>query len=471
MGKLIPGLAGIGRHARSAPGTRCRSASKPRRRCLESGRLVSLGRFRAFYAFDFIYAMETENDAYSSYPYENPDMYIWMAKQGNAEHGLGARLDERHEMWHRIIENPSYGPYWRDVAADQWFDQPPRLVPALHVHSLWDEEDIYGSPAVYAALEKHDAGNDTNFFVAGPWTHGGHFRAGNTLGDISFDEDTGKRYREDVLLPFLRRYLHDDKDIEIAPVTVFETGSNRWRHFDQWPPPGDQARLYLQAEGGLAFNAPTGDSAGTEFLSDPEHPVPYGPRPNAHWEDDAANEKWERWLIEDQRFVDDRPDVATWISEPLEQPLTIRGAVSAHLFAETTGTDADWVVKLIDVHPYDNKNFAMSGFQMMISADIFRGRYREDLTTAKPIKANTVLEYTLPLPHVNHTILPGHRLMVQVQSTWYPLYDLNPQTFVPSIMSAPDDAYKKQQHRVHHSAEHATYLEFRVDTRPKVEEQ
>jgi putative CocE/NonD family hydrolase len=423
------------------------------------------GAFRAAYAFDFIYYMETKLDEYVVYPYDTPELFTWLLKQGSAQQALGSRLDDRHEMWHRIVENPSYGPYWRDVAADQWFDKPPRLVPALHVHSLWDQEDIYGSPAVYEAVEKHDVDNDMNFFVAGPWSHGQHFRDGSSLGDIEFDQDTAKRYREDILKPFLRRYLHDEKDIEIAPVTVFETGKNRWRQYDQWPPAGEQARLYLQAGGGLTFSAPGEDSGGTGFVSDPANPVPYAPRPNwgLGYDNPTVSAKWRRWLVEDQRFAEARPDVVTWVSEPLDAPMTILGAVTAHLFAETTGTDADWVVKLIDVYPDDAPKFEMSGYQMMISGDIFRGRYREDITKAKPIAANEALEYTIPLPHVNHTILPGHRLMVQIQSTWFPLYDRNPQTFVPSIMSAADDTYKKRQHRVHHSAEHPTHLEFLVD--------
>jgi putative CocE/NonD family hydrolase len=424
------------------------------------------GAFRAAYAFDFIYNMETRLDEFTQYPYEIQDLYTWMLGLGAAGRGLGERLDDRHEMWKRIIENPSYGPYWRDVAADQWFDEPPRLVPALHVHGFWDQEDIYGSPAAYEAVEKHDLDNNMNFFVAGPWYHGQHFDDGSHLGDIQFDQDTAKRFREDVLTPFFRRYLHDDSDVAITPVTVFETGTNRWRHYDQWPPAGDQVRLYLQTGGGLAFDAPAEDSDATEFLSDPAHPVPYAPRPN--WAGNYANPpalaKWQRWLVEDQRFVDGRPDVATWVSEPLDHPMTIRGAVTAHLFAETTGTDADWVVKLIDVYPDDAPGFVMSGYQLMVSGDIFRGRYRENLNEAKRIDADEVLKYTVPLPHVNHTFQPGHRLMIQIQSTWFPLYDLNPQTFVPSIMSASNSAYKAQRHRVHHSVEHATYIEFRADT-------
>jgi len=423
------------------------------------------GAFRATYAFDFIYSMETRLDEFTPYPYEKQDLYTLMLGLGSAERGLGGRLDERHEMWKRIVENPSYGPYWKDVAADQWFDKPSRVVPALHVHGFWDQEDIYGSPAVYAALEKHDSGNDKNFFAAGPWYHGQHFSDGSHLGDIAFDQDTAKRFREDLLIPFLRRYLHGDRDVEIAPATVFETGPNRWRRFDQWPPAGDRVRLYLQSEGGLAFDAPSAEPGVTNFISDPASPVPYAPRPNwvADYDNPPAMAKWRRWLVEDQRFVDGRPDVATWVSEPLDQQITIRGAVTAHLFAETAGTDADWVVKLIDVYPDDAPGFVMSGYQLMISGDIFRARYREKLSEATPVKANEPLEYTIPLPHVNHTFQPGHRLMIQIQSTWFPLYDRNPQSFVPNIMSAPDSAYQAQRHRIHHSADHATYLELQVD--------
>jgi len=423
------------------------------------------GAFRATYAFDFIYSMETRLDEFTPYPYEKQDLYTLMLGLGSAERGLGGRLDERHEMWKRIVENPSYGPYWKDVAADQWFDKPSRVVPALHVHGFWDQEDIYGSPAVYAALEKHDSGNDKNFFAAGPWYHGQHFSDGSHLGDITFDQDTAKRFREDLLIPFLRRYLHGDRDVEIAPATVFETGPNRWRRFDQWPPAGDRVRLYLQSEGGLAFDAPSAEPGVTNFISDPASPVPYAPRPNwvADYDNPPAMAKWRRWLVEDQRFVDGRPDVATWVSEPLDQQITIRGAVTAHLFAETAGTDADWVVKLIDVYPDDAPGFVMSGYQLMISGDIFRARYREKLSEATPVKANEPLEYTIPLPHVNHTFQPGHRLMIQIQSTWFPLYDRNPQSFVPNIMSAPDSAYQAQRHRIHHSADHATYLELQVD--------
>jgi len=424
------------------------------------------GAFRATYAFDFIYGMETRHGASPSYPYENRDLFVWALGLGSVSNGMGSRLDSRHEMWTRLMESPSYGPYWRDCAADRWFEAPSRIVPTLHVHGFWDQEDIYGAPAAYAAMERHDLHNDLNYFAAGPWYHGQHFSDGSRLGAIEFDEDTSKRFREDVLKPFLRRHLLGEEMRCPAPVVVFETGANRWRHFTTWPPALESQRLYLQPRGGLAFDPPVSGAAYTEFWSNPGKPVPNAPRP--HWGFDYDNPEsigaWRRWLVEDQRFVDGRPDVLTWVSEPLVEPLTVRGPVTANLVAETTGTDADWVVKLIDVYPdEDVPPYGMSGFQLMISADIFRGRYREDFDDPRPLAPDEPLAYTIALPHVNHQFRSGHRLMVQVQSTWFPLYDRNPQTFVDSIMAAPEGAYRTQRHRVHHSAGWATHLEFGVD--------
>ena len=237
------------------------------------------GAFRAIYAFEFIYSMETQKGRSIRYPYEVADLYDFMLAQGAAGTGLGPRLDQRHEMWPRLVESASYGPYWRDCAADQWFESPERMVPTLHVHGLWDQEDIYGSPAVYAALETHDTGNDTNFFVAGPWYHGQHFADGGRLGALDFGEDTAARFREDVLSAFLARFLKGE-DVEApARVTVFETGANRWRRFEHWPPCGETRRLYLQPGDGLGFAPPPVGAESTEYVSDPAKPVPFEPRP------------------------------------------------------------------------------------------------------------------------------------------------------------------------------------------------
>ncbi len=424
------------------------------------------GAFRAAYAFEYIYQMETRPNGSTSYPFEQRDLYTWMLGLGSVAQGLGSRLDARHEMWTRLMENPAYGPYWRDCAADQWFDGLSRLVPTLHVHGWWDQEDIYGAPAVYQVLERYDRENNLNFFAAGPWYHGQHFADGSRLGVLEFGEDTARRFREEILTPFLQRFLKGTGKTLPAPVSVFETGSNQWRHFDRWPPTESKRALYLGASQSLSFERPPHDGGFTEYFSDPAKPVPYAPRPNlgSDYSNPPAIEAWREWLVADQRFVDGRPDVATWVSEPLTQPLTLRGPVRVRLFAETTGTDADWVVKLIDVYPDDYPpSVAMSGYELMITGDIFRGRYRENLERPQPLQPDTVLEYTWPLPPVNHTFRPGHRLMVQIQSTWFPLYDRNPQTFVESIMTAPASAYRAQRHRIHHSAVWATSLELPVD--------
>ena len=446
------------------------------------------GAFRGFYAFDFIYGMETRTDAPTNYPYEENEIYSWMLPQGALGLSLEPRLDERHEMWQWLMKFPEYGPYWKEVAADRWFESPSRLVPALHVHGYWDQEDIYGSPAAYAALERLDTNNDLNYFAAGPWYHGQHFEDGSRLGQLEFGENTSRRFREEVLAPFLRHFLHESDAEQTAteqstaempatklpapelpaPVTVFETGTKRWLTYDRWPPPVEEMQIYLQPDGKLAFTPPGDPDAFTGYISDPKHPIPFKPRPI--WNFDYANppalEVWQRWLVEDQRFVDGRPDVVSWVSEPLTEALTIRGPVLAQLFAETTGSDADWVVKLIDVYAGVEEDFVMSGYQLMVSGDIFRGRYREDYEKAVPVQPDTALEYRIPLPQVNHCFLPGHRIMVQVQSSWFPLYDLNPQTFVPSIMYAPDSAYKAQRHRIHHSAAYPTAIRVYRDADP-----
>jgi len=420
------------------------------------------GAFRGAYAFDFIYGMQTQTDRPTNFPYDQNELYSWLLPQGALGTSLGAHLDERHEMWTWLMKFPEYGPYWKGVAADQWFDSPPRLVPALHVHGFWDQEDIYGSPAAYASLERHDTCNDLNYFVAGPWYHMQHFfEDGHNLGDLQFAQPTALWFRGEVLEPFVRHFLHESDSVPPAPVTVFETGTNRWLNFDSWPPPAEVRHFYLHPGGRLAFTAPEQEAASTAYLSDPSNPVPYKPRPiwNMDYNNPPAIKAWQRWLVEDQRFADGRPDVLTWVSEPLTEAITVRGPVLARLFAETTGSDADWVVKLIDVYAGVEEDFELSRYQLMVSGDIFRGRYREDYESSVPVQPDTALEYRIPLPHVNHTFLPGHRIMVQVQSTWFPLYDLNPQTFVPSIMYAPDSAYQVQRHRIHHSAVYPTSIQ------------
>jgi putative CocE/NonD family hydrolase len=338
------------------------------------------------------------------------------------------------------------------------------------VHSLWDQEDIYGAIAVYQALEPKDTANDKVYLVMGPWHHGQEIGDGSTLGPVRFDSDTALYFRREILRPFLDRYLKDGAPrADVAPVTAFETGTNVWRRLSSWPAgcasgcTVEPTPLYLRAGPVASFEAPAaGEAAFDEYVSDPARPVPFIARPVRQ-----SGETWANWLVTDQREASGRPDVLAFVSSVLTAPVKISGKPVAHLLASTSGTDSDWVVKLIDVYPDEvAAQPAMGGYQLMISADIFRGRYRESLETPHPLAPGEPLLYRFALPTANHVFLPGHRIMVQVQSSWFPLYDRNPQTFVPSIFWAKPGDYQKAVQRVHHAPGLASFVELPLVTSP-----
>jgi putative CocE/NonD family hydrolase len=346
------------------------------------------------------------------------------------------------------------------------------------VHSLWDQEDIYGAPAVYKAIKPKDTGNDKVFLVMGPWCHGQEIRDGSALGAIRFGSDTGLTFRREVLRPFLDQYLKEGAPkADLPPVVAFETGTNAWRRLPAWPAgcaSGCTLKptpLYLAAGLKLSFAAPKpGDAAFEEYVSDPAKPVPFHARPIPPYDFDKGK-SWREWLVTDQREASGRTDVVAFVSDVLTAPVKISGPPIANLVASTSGTDSDWVVKLIDVWPDEVAGQpAMGGYQLMVSADIFRGRYRESFQTPKPIAADKPLPYRFALPTANHVFLPGHRIMVQVQSSWFPLYDRNPQTFVPSIFWAKPGDYRKAVQRIYHSPEHASgqasFIELPLVTTP-----
>jgi putative CocE/NonD family hydrolase len=342
------------------------------------------------------------------------------------------------------------------------------------VHSLWDQEDIYGAPAVYKALAPKDVDNDKVFLVLGPWFHAQEIGDGSAIGPVKFESDTALTFRREVLRPFLDRYLKDTPSRSDVPrVFAFETGTNVWRRLPAWPAGCASGcsikptRLYLRAGHGLGYAPPKkGDGPFEEWVSDPAKPVPYRPRPV----NDTGPEKkkgWHEWLVTDQREASGRPDVAVFVSEVLTSSVKISGEPIANLVASTSGTDSDWFVKLIDVYPDEVANQpGMGGYQLMISADVFRGRYRESLETAKPLAADRPLPYRFGLPTANHVFLPGHRLMVQIQSSWFPLYDRNPQTFVPNIFWAKPTDYRKAVQRVYHAPGQASFIELPLVTTP-----
>jgi uncharacterized protein len=371
-------------------------------------------------------------------------------------------------FWRKLIAHPAYDAFWSDQAMDQLlkkdFTEEGIKVPILLVDSLWDQEDIYGAPAVYKAIKPLDKENDKVFIVFGPWHHGQEIESADSLGAIRFGSDTGTWFRMNVLAPFLAHYLKDDAPAaNVAPVTAYETGKDQWQKLQSWSTAPATKPLYLESGFTLSFSASPANSASfDEYVSDPSKPVPFRARPSQPIGYDLPL-TWPQWLVDDQREASGRPDVLTYTSDVLKEPIHIAGQPIANLIASTSGTDSDWVVKLIDVYPDEVAGQPnLGGYQLPIAMDIFRGRYRESFSDPKPIEPNQPLTYRFALPPTNHVFLPGHRIMVQVQSSWFPLYDRNPQTFVKNIFWAKPGDYKKATQRIYHSPDHASAIELPI---------
>ncbi|MEY4938621.1 MAG: hypothetical protein RIQ93_356 [Verrucomicrobiota bacterium] len=423
------------------------------------------GAFRQQGSIDYIYNQEATRDGSEAWWSGHRDEYTEWLAYGSAHEVAKARGVDALGFWKTLSSHPTYDAWWQQQALDRYFAAQPITVPLMIVAGLFDQEDIYGGPALYRALAKRADAADRLHFVLGPWNHGGSRSAGSEIGQIRFAGDTGTWFRREVMQPFLAHYLTGARKPELAPALVYQTGTNRWQQFQSWPPGSGEGRsrnakpLYLHAQGGLGFAPPAkAATASDAFVSDPGKPVPFMPRPVVR---SGADGRWSEWLTIDQRFVDGRPDVLTYVTDPLSDPVAIAGEPLARIFAATTGTDADWVVKLIDVWPdQEPSRPAMGGYQQMISAAILRGRYREDFSRPKPITAGKVLEYKVRLPHANHVFLPGHRMMVQIQSSWFPLYDRNPQTYVENIFFAKAGDFVRATHTIHHTPEHPSVIEL-----------
>jgi uncharacterized protein len=401
------------------------------------------------------------------------DYDVFMEAVSAGELGRRHGLD-RIGFWRKLLDHPSYDSWWQQQAMDRILAAQPLKVPTMLVDSLWDQEDIYGAPAAYKALKAIDANKDKLFLVLGPWHHGQEIGDGSSLGAIRFNSDTGLYFRQEILRPFLDKHLKDGAPkADIAPVMAFETGTNTWRHLSTWPAGCatgctiQPTPIYLSAGLKLSLAAPkAGDAAFDEYVSDPAKPVPFRARPIQPI-GYGNGMTWPEWLVDDQREASGRPDVVVFTSDVLTVPMKISGQPIANLVASTSGNDSDWVVKLIDVYPDEVAgDAAMGGYQLMISADIFRGRYRESLETAKPIASDKPLLYRFSLPTANHVFLPGHRVMVQIQSSWFPLYDRNPQTFVPNIFWAKPEDYRKAVQRVYHATGQASFIELPLVSTP-----
>jgi putative CocE/NonD family hydrolase len=379
-----------------------------------------------------------------------------MAKQ----HGL-----ETIGFAQKLMAHPAYDAFWQDQAIDKLLAQEPLQVPTLLVHSLWDQEDMYGTLALYRAIKPKDSDNSKLFLVLGPWYHHQQRLDGSAIGKIRWGSDTALTFREQLARPFLAHFLKD-QPMSLAPVNAFETGSNRWLALSSWPSGCagdcgiDMRALYLQPGGKLGFEAPPAMQPGSEsYVSDPAKPVPYLPRPISL----AVPDAWQTWLVSDQRDVASRPDVLSFTSDPLTAPLKIAGAPIANLIAATSGSDGDFVVKLIDVYPPEvGRQPELGGYQLMIAADIFRGRYRDSFSAPSPIPQGQPQRYRFALPTGNHVFLPGHRLMVQIQSSWFPLYDRNPQTYVDNIFLAKPEDYRAATVSIFDAGARASFVELPV---------
>lgn len=424
------------------------------------------GAFRQSGTLEYTYDQEATRDnaeKWWSGVYDTYDNYLRAGSAGAmaASHGL-----EQLGFWRALAEHPGYDSYWQNQAVDKLLAREPLRVPMMIVSGLFDQEDIYGGPALYKALAPGDPDGQFVHLVLGPWNHGQGRREGRGIGLIQFEGDTAAWFRRTVMQPFLDHYLRRGPNPDSPRVLAYETGANQWHRYDDWPRscaekcPKTARELYLLADGRLSFDRPPAQgSSYDEYVSDPAKPVPY--RPRSMLVSSVAESTWGEWLVEDQRFAASRTDVLVYSTEPLKEPLRVAGEPVVNLFASTSGTDSDWVVKIIDVWPDEvPERPELGGYQQMLSADIFRGRYRTDLAMPHALEPNKVLPYRIALPNVSHTFLPGHRIMVQVQSSWFPLYDRNPQSYVANIMFARPESYVKATQRVWHTRERPTAIEL-----------
>jgi uncharacterized protein len=418
------------------------------------------GAFRETYGFDYVQQLEGQKTDVRVQSKE--DMYDFFLRNVNFAGAAQAAKMENLPTAKVFLTQPAYTKFWQDMAVENHLTKVE--VPTLEVGGWWDQEDMWGTQAEYTALEPHDTDHDV-FLVLGPWNHGGWNRRTLSLGAINFGVDAGEEYRKTIEAPFFEKYLKDRGSFELKNTASFRTGVNEWEHYDVWPPKSGfrEAKLYMMADRSLRWNSPGPDGASgkiaTNYSANPANPIPYRNRPIQSTYGDGS--KWRTWLVEDQRFVSSRKDLANFEMPVLDKDVTVTGDVMADLFASTTGSDGDFVVKLIDVYP-DDAPAPMAGYQLMIASEIFRGRYVKSFEKPEALTPGKVTEFKWSLHGVDHTFLKGHRIMVEVQSSWFPLYDRNPQTFVPNIMTAPASAYSGQTISIYGSEKYPSHLEFSV---------
>jgi putative CocE/NonD family hydrolase len=411
------------------------------------------GAFRLSYGLEYSYLFEHEKET-SSFPFPQFDLYDWYLKLGSLKNVNEKYFHRQLPTWNEFTQHPNYDTFWQKRSAMGYVPYPQTAM--LHVGGYFDQEDMNGPQLMYRHMEKKDSFN-RNYIVLGPWRHGQWFNGkGDSLGKISFEEKTGEYFR-DLQKKWFDFWLKGIGDGKFDEAYCFQTGSNVWKSYSAWPPrEAAIKKLYAGPDNKCSFDKPI-STGYTSYISDPAHPVPYRMPPiEATY---GRGSHWYFWQVEDQRFVSSRPDVISFTSDSLTHDLTVTGNIIAHLFASTSGTDADWIVKLIDVYPNsDQKNFMMSQYQLPVAMEVFRARFRKSFSNPMPLTPNKSEEYVIDLHDANHVFKTGHRLMIQVQSTWFPVVDRNPQKYVPNIFEAKESDFQKAEQRVYYS----TYLELSV---------
>jgi len=420
------------------------------------------GAFRLSYGYEYSTMMETDKTNFK-FAFDRFDTFDWYLRLGPLSNANTKYIHGKLPTWNDFVAHPNYDSFWKQQAMAYLLKKP--TVPNLNVAGWWDQEDFYGPMKIYEILEKHDP-DHLNYLVAGPWNHGGWAGGpGSSLGVIPFGSDTGVYFRQKIEAAWFAHWLKDKGDLPLKEALLFQTGSDRWVQFDSWPPKNAETRsLYFHEDAKLSFEPPdAAASAFDAYVSDPAHPVPYRHRPIDMTYPDDHPGGWYTWLVEDQRFVDKRPEVLSWQTEELKEDVTLAGQVTAKLFASTTGSDSDWIVKLIDVYPESYpQNWRLSGYELMIADEVLRGKFRKSFEKPEPIAPNAVTPFTIDLHTANHVFKKGHRIMVQVQSTWFPIIDRNPQKFVPNIFQAKEEDFQKARQRIYRSKLNASRVEISV---------
>ena len=421
------------------------------------------GAFRLSYGFEYAFSLEASRGD-TAFVFDKYDTYEWYLNLGALSNVNAKYFHDKIPTWNDYVNHPDYDQFWKDQTAVPHLNRV--TVPTLNVAGWWDQEDFYGPLKIYAELEKHDAENK-NFLVVGPWNHGGWSgRRGDNLGNVEFDSTAPSLYfRANIQAPWFAYFLKDKGSFTMPEAHTFQTGMNRWMSYDMWPPRTHftQMNLYFHGDGRLSFDPPPerSEEVYDEYVSDPSHPVPYRPRPVEPTY--GRGSRWYTWLTQDQRFVHLRPDVLSWETEALNEDVVITGDIVAKLFASTSGTDCDWIVKLIDVYPESYpKKHSMGGYQFMVANEVFRARYRKSYEHPEPLVPDQATEFTIDLHQQDYRFLKGHKIMVQVQSTWFPIIDRNPQKYVENIFKAKESDFQKATQRVYRSRQYPSHIKVSV---------